>query len=219
MLNQKPFAKNRIDYIKNLINPEKKDKVLNIGISNIPEIEMAIENKVKECWTIDFDKQKINKAAGFLKKTKLIVDNIITTDKLKEGYFDKVVTIEVLEHLKNDVEIIKKINKLLKPHGEIIVGVPNDAFLHYFNPVKYFEHERHYSNEMIKTRLKNNGFKIIHYNLVECWTLLANLYIHLFFKFILRRNIKFGTFNKKADATYGQINKKGLDIIIRAVKN
>ena len=70
---KKPFARNRIDYIVNLIDAKKNDKVLNIGISNIPEVEMKIEDKVKECWTIDFDKSKMDKAGKYLKKTKLIV--------------------------------------------------------------------------------------------------------------------------------------------------
>ena len=114
--------------------------------------------------------------------------------------------------------MMRKINKLLKKGGEIIVGVPNDAVLHYINPVKYFEHERHYSNEMIKTRLQNTGFKIIHFNLVETWTMLLNLYIHIFLKFVLRVQTPFGVFRKRADETYRQFNRWGMDIQIKAIK-
>ena len=214
-----PFAHNRIDYIINLINPEKNDKVLNIGVSNIPEVEIKIENKVKECWTIDFDKKKMEKAKIHLKKTKLIIGDVTKTNELKKGYFDKIIIIEVLEHLKDDVKMIKKIRQLLKPDGVLIVGVPNDAFLHYFNPVKYFEHERHYSNDLIKDRLAENGLSIIHFNLAETWTLLSNLYLHLLIKYLLRINFPFGIFKRKANKTYDQLNKSGMDILIKAVKN
>ncbi len=32
-LEEEPFANNRIDYIINLISPNDKDKILNVGIS------------------------------------------------------------------------------------------------------------------------------------------------------------------------------------------
>lgn len=213
-----PFAEKREDYIINLVSPKTTDKILNIGISNIPEIEMILEKKVKECWTIDNDKKKINKASAFLKKTKLITEDLTKENSIKKNYFDKVIMLEVLEHIKDDSGLLNWINSVMKKGGSLILSVPNDAFPHYFNPVKYAEHERHYSNSLIKKRLEEAGFKIVHFNLVECWTLLASLYVHLFRKFVLRQNKPFGIFKEKANKTYGQYNKTGLDIVIKAVK-
>lgn len=213
-----PFARNRLDYIINLINPRKNQKVLNLGISNIPEVEMAIEDRVKECHTIDIDKKKMNTASKHLKKTKIMDVDITKPNKIKKNYYDAVVMIEVLEHLKDDRAALQWISSVLKKNGSLIIGVPNDAFLHYFNPVKYAEHERHYSNSLIKNRLKEAGFQIKHFNLVECWTLLASLYIHLFRKFILKQNRAFGIFKKTADKTYRQYNRTGMDILIKAQK-
>ena len=126
--------------------------------------------------------------------------------------------LEVLEHLDNDYEVMKRVNSLLKKKGVLIIAVPNNAPLHLLNPVKYFEHKRHYSNTMIKSVLEKSGFNITHFNFVETWTLLANLYVHIFLKFILRKNVPFGVFKKRAAKTYGQINKRGMDIIVKAVK-
>lgn len=213
----RPFANNRIFYVINLISPEKKDKILNVGISNIPEIEMALENKISECWTIDIDKKKLDKASKYLKKTKLICENI-DSKPLKKNYFDKVVILEVLEHLDSDLGAIRWINTILKKDGSVIIGVPNKYLLHIINPVKYFEHKRHYSNEDIIEKIKSAGFEVEHLNVVENWSLLANLYIHLFFKFVLRRTIPFNTFKKSANKTYMQENKSGMDIILKAKK-
>lgn len=213
----KPFGDNRISYIINLISPNKKDRILNVGISNIPEIEMALENKIRECWTIDIDKKKLDKASKYLKKTNLICDDI-SSAPLKKNYFDKVVIIEVLEHLDSDVSALKWINSILKKNGSIIICVPNKHPLHIFNPVKYAEHKRHYSNKDIIERVKDSGFKVEYINVVENWSLLANLYIHLIFKFILRRTIPFNTFKKSANKTYLQENKDGMDIILKAKK-
>ena len=213
-----PFARNRLQYILNLINPKKNQRVLNLGISNRPEVEMAIEDKVKECHTLDIDSKKMENASRFIKKTKIMNVDITKPNKIKKNYYDTVIMIEVLEHLKDDQAALKWISSVLKPSGSLIIGVPNDAFLHYFNPVKYAEHERHYSNYLIKSRLREAGFQIKHFNLVECWTLLASLYIHLFRKFILRQNRPFGIFKKTTNKTYHQYNRTGMDILIKAIK-
>lgn len=213
-----PYTSNRMSYIINLINPGKNQKILNIGVSNIPEIEMLLENQVKECWTIDFDKNKLKKASPYLKKTRLIEADITKPTNLPKNYFDTIVAIEVLEHLKDDVQALKWISSLLKKGGKIVVGVPNDHFLHYFNPVKYAEHERHYSNKLIRERLIQTGFKIEHFNLVETWALLPNLYIHLFLKFILRMQRPFGIFRSGSDNSYKKLNNSGMDILILASK-
>lgn len=213
-----PFANSRVEYVVNLIEPSKSDRVLNVGISNIPEIEMAIENRVKECWTIDLDKEKLEKARKYLKKTRLIYGDITKKNELKKYYFDKVIILEVLEHLSNDLDVLKSVSSMMKKGGKIIVSVPNKNLLHMINPVKYTQHKRHYSNKEIVEKLEKSGFKIDHFNLVETWTLLANLYVHLFFKYFLKRTKNFLTFKKKANKSYGQINENGLGIVVRAFK-
>ncbi len=208
----------RIAYIVSLLKLKLGDKVLNIGISNIPELEIFLENKVKECVTIDIDKEKLRHANTFLKKTKLIEGDILKEPAFKNNYFDKVIILEVLEHLEDDIKAANWINSVMKKGGTLIVAVPNTHPLHYLNPVKYLEHKRHYTNESITKLLIEQGFKIDNLNVVENWTLLANLYIHLFFKFILKRTIPFGILKKSSEKTYSQKNYKGLDIIVKATK-
>ena len=217
MRNNKKFANNRIDYIIKLISPSKKDRILNVGISNIPEIEIVLENRVKECTTLDIDLEKLNNASKYLRKTKLIKEDI-NNKPFKNKKFDKVVILEVLEHLDSDITALKWINSILKKRGHIILSVPNNHPLHIFNPIKYLQHKRHYSNSDILKKLNNLGFKVEHFNLVENWSLLANLYIHSFFKFFLKKTIPFNTFKKSPNKTYTQKNSSGLDIIIKAVK-
>ncbi len=213
-----PLGKDRIDYFVNLVNPQKTDKVLNIGISNIPEIEMILENKVKECWTVDIDGPKLKKAAHYLHKTKLVEGDITKDNVLKKYYYDKIVMCEVLEHLKNEDIVLMGIRSLLKPGGKLIISVPNNHFLHYLHPVTYMQHERQYTNQSVRDLMKKTGFKIEHFNVVECWTLLANLYVHLFYKYFLGKSKNFLTFSRRANRSYRQINRSGLDIAVRAVK-
>lgn len=214
---KEPYANNRLDYIINLIQPSKKDRVLNIGISNIPELEMRIEKKVKSCETIDIDKKKLERAAGFLKKTQLIGEDFFSYN-FKRKKFNKIVILEVLEHLDKEEQAIKRINKLLCRGGALIISVPSDSFLHIINPVKYFEHKRHYSSKRLTTLLEKKGFKIEHINLVENWSLLVNLYFHILRKFFFRKSGKFNVLDRKGNKTYSKGNRKGMDIIARAIK-
>lgn len=218
MTHKLPFAKSRIEYVRNLVNPSKKDIVLNVGISNVPEMEIYLEDNVKECWTIDIDNKKLEKARKYLRKTTLVLGDISNDKILKRNYFDKVIILEVLEHLDKDLETLKLINTLMKKDGKIILSVPNKNLLHVINPVKYTQHKRHYSNYDIVKKLKESGFKVEHLNVVENWSLFANLYVHLFFKYVLGRTKNFLTFNKYFNKTYTRMNNIGLDIVVLATK-
>jgi UDP-N-acetylglucosamine transferase subunit ALG13 len=213
-----PFAHNRIGYVLNLASPKKSDKVLNIGVSNIPEMEKILEREVKECWTLDNDEIKVAKARPLLKKTKFLVQDIMQPASDKKNYFDTIIMLEVLEHLKHDGAALEKIHAMLKRGGKLILSVPNMHPLHIINPVKYTQHERHYSNERLVKLLESKGFVVEHLNVVEDWRLLGNLFVHLFAKYVLRKNIQFNTFDKKGNKTYERMNRHGLDIIVRAVK-
>src|SRR3989344_3778497 len=213
-----PFAQTREQYIINLVNPSANQRILCVGISNIPTLEMDLENKVKECWTIDIDKRKLERAASYLKKTELVHADITKENNLKKGYFDTIIILEVLEHLDDDAKTLAWARSLLKLGGKIIISVPNKNPIHIFNPLLYTEHKRHYSNKNILTLVKNSGFDIEHFNVVESWLLLVNLYVHLFNKFFLHKNVPFGEFTKMANCTYLNLNRKGLDIIVVGVK-
>ena len=83
-----------------------------------------------------------------------------------------------------------------------------------------FQHKRHYSLADILRLLRKSGFSVKHMNTVESPKLLFDLYVHLFYKYLLRREAEFGFLTGKKDSTYRQINSsnKGLDCFVVAVK-
>ncbi len=213
-----PFAQDRDSYVLNLAQPHKKDSILNIGVSNIPRIEMQLENKVSSCTTVDIDEEKVSYAQKFLKKAKLVIDDITSPSKLRKNSFNTIIMLEVLEHLDNDEHILKIINGLLKRGGRLVISVPTDHPLHVINPVKYTQHKRHYSKKRLITILERAGFTIEHFNVVEDWKLLANLYVHLFNKYVRGKKRNFNFFDQGGNRTYGRLNKSGLDFIVSARK-
>lgn len=98
-------------------------------------------------------------------------------NKFQKNSFDVITLIEVLEHIKEDSEVIKKIFKILKKNGVFIVSVPYSKETGDLeSPVlavktwygKYVEigvpgehHYRHgYNLLRLSSLLKSNGFKI-----------------------------------------------------------
>lgn len=211
-----PYASSRLDYLYNSVKPHHNMRILNIGIANIPEWEMRIEQEVAESLTLDNDSAKNKHAQTFLKKAKVKTADIYTFP-LKEGHYDVITLLEVFEHLPDDRTIMGKLVRALKPGGKIIFSVPSKHWLHYSNPVKYTQHYRHYTLEEAQSLAKRAGLHILHSNHVEDWTLLANLYIHLVRKYLLRSP---GTFTllTSGEETYRQQNVSGLDIWIIAQK-
>ncbi len=53
------FPDKRTEYVFGLIAPKPRDKILNIGLSNIPSLEQLLETRVRECWSIDIDEEKL----------------------------------------------------------------------------------------------------------------------------------------------------------------
>lgn len=218
MKNLNPFASSRTQYVINLLRPHKKQRVLHVGVSNIPEVEKVIEHEVKESVTVDIDREKIRKALSHVSRAKIIEDDITRPAHLKKNYFDSVIMLEVLEHIGDDRGTLKIVNSVLKRGGHLIISVPNKDIRHLVNPVKYFEHKRHYSNRDLVEKLKEAGFEIEHFNVVETFSLLANLYLHLIMKYLFRRNTPFNFFDKKGNRSYQQYNKQGLDLMVMARK-
>lgn len=92
---------------------------------------------------------------------------------------DVVVMADILEHLENPGQIIKKVRKLLKPDGVLILNLPYDTPLSLWMPLyalqcflegtirgkQYWKdkggHINHFSPKKTSKMLKDNGFKVI----------------------------------------------------------
>lgn len=77
-----------------------------------------------------------------------------------ENYFDIVLALDVLEHIQDDEETIRKIYKLLKPNGLFIINVPAYKFL-WSGHDEALQHKRRYTSYEITQKLKDAKFKII----------------------------------------------------------
>jgi glycosyltransferase involved in cell wall biosynthesis/2-polyprenyl-3-methyl-5-hydroxy-6-metoxy-1,4-benzoquinol methylase len=114
-----------------------KKKVLEIGTSTgyISKILKERENTVTG---IEIDPEAGSLAQQYCDR--MIICDVETLDFEKNfdsASFDVILCGDVLEHLKNPAQILKKVQRLLKPKGYLVVSLPNfchgDVFLNLLN--------------------------------------------------------------------------------------
>lgn len=78
----------------------------------------------------------------------------------KDRVFNTIVCINVLEHTKDDIKVIKNIHKLLAPEGFLVILVPAHRFL--YNSIDdSIGHFKRYEKEELKKLLEKNNFEIV----------------------------------------------------------
>ena len=104
--------------------------------------------------------EKNKNALQHLKKKFEKISNIFVLDTINENiFFDLIIASDVIEHIKNDDEVIEFFSKVLKKDGNILITVPAYNFL-YTERDKVIGHFRMYNSNMHKKKI-NKYFKII----------------------------------------------------------
>jgi len=118
--------------------------------------------KYGKLWAIDIDRHSLAKT----KRHQSHSVHIGAGDIEKGSYFfnnqkfDTLVCLNVLEHIKDDVQAVKNMQHILKPDGHLILLVPIYQAL-YGTIDTAIGHYRRYSPTAIVSLLKDSGFTIV----------------------------------------------------------
>ena len=165
----------RVQYIIDQIWPKKinKLKILDLGCGGGLVCE-PLAKLGANVTGVDFVKQNIEAAKFHAMKNKLKINYIhkdVNDIKLKSSY-DVIIAYEVLEHLKDWPDLIKKIKTLLKANGKLIISTINRNFFSkiiaiYFAEkiLKWIPEDTHDYNKFIKPKelekvLQRENFKV-----------------------------------------------------------
>ena len=185
----------RVQYIIDQIWPKKinKLKILDLGCGGGLVCE-PLAKLGANVTGVDFVKQNIEAAKIHAMKNKLKINYIhkdVNDIKLKSSY-DVIIAYEVLEHLKDWPDLIKKIKTLLKANGKLIISTINRNFFSKIIAIyiaekilKWIPEDTHDYNKFIKpkeleTVLQRENFKVnnftgLVFNPIEnIWKLNAN---------------------------------------------
>ncbi|MEK7581002.1 MAG: methyltransferase domain-containing protein [Patescibacteria group bacterium] len=171
-IHPKHFLNERPWFIKFLA---KNDIVLDLGSSS-GQNAIKSSNYVKKIVGIEIDKTLLDISRRTIeekkiKNVKFIEGNLEKKLSFKNKSFDKVIFLDVLEHLIKRDQILSEIHRILKSKGLLIIGVPNKetswkkaqrsvSMFSYSDP----DHKIEFSEAEIKKLLTKHSFHIIQFN-------------------------------------------------------
>lgn len=107
----------------------KNDIVLDLGCNN-GQHSLKIAKHCRKIVGLDYDQQQLNIATASAKDKKITNAQFKKQDleqklPLKSNSIDKIIFLDVLEHLVKRQQILREISRVLKPKGLLFLAVPN----------------------------------------------------------------------------------------------
>ena len=191
----------RIKYVQDVINKKTLNKIsiLDLGCGG-GLVSEGLSKLGANVTGIDFIRENINVAKIHAKKNNLKINyKILNFENEKiNSKFDVIIIFEVLEHLSNWKDFVKKIKLNLNPNGILIMSTINRNLLSKFlaidlaeNYLKWIPTNTHTYNKFIKPKeleniLMKNNFKNINFQgleyklLKQKWCLSNNTRVNYF---------------------------------------
>ncbi len=134
--------------------------------------------------------------------------------KFKASSFDALLILDVIEHINNDVQVLKEAKRVLTKDGVIIVTAPAMALI-WSNHDKNQGHYRRYSRDGFETIAKKAGLTVEYISYFNFFLSPPIIFIRLlsrlpFFSFLSEYNSGFN---------YNIANKSGVNNVLRKVFN
>lgn len=177
---------------------KKGDKILDLGCGNGYFSYLLSKLPIRLNITgIDNHVNAIEDAKMFVgeRNAKFIIGNAERLPFAKNS-FDKIVMSEIIEHVRDDVKVLKEASRVLKPGGILLLTTPNKSYPFLWDPINWFlehflnshiksgffagiwnEHLRMYKPGEIKDKLGKSGFRVDSVELLTLWCLPFNHYL------------------------------------------
>lgn len=164
----------RFKKVIKMLAPHKNDLILDCGCGNGIYGNTIASKYSSKIVAYDIDKERIERAAKIalcLKNKALFLNLDLMKVKAKKNSVDKIILLEVLEHIQEDEAILRKLNVMLKKGGLLILSTPkrenlskrNEKILYKNSPRG--EHVRSgYELDTLRKLLIRSNFKIIKIN-------------------------------------------------------
>jgi len=145
---------------------DEKLQILEIGCGTGGNLEML--SKYGDVHAIEMDENAYNIAKGKNLASDIKMGYLPDNTGLEENQFDLIVMFDVLEHIDEDIESLKSLNKFLKTEGNIFITVPAFKFL-WSKHDEIAHHKRRYIKKELIDSLKQAGFEVKYISYFNFW--------------------------------------------------
>ncbi len=120
------------------------------------------------------------KKTGRERKWKFVRANILDSKAFAKNSFDAIISLDVLEHIKEDEKALSRMNSIIRPGGALVITVPAFPALYSKLDAK-IGHCRRYTRKELEEKLLGAGFeveKIFYWNFLGLfgWALFCKLF-------------------------------------------
>ena len=144
---------------------ERNDKILDVGCGDgVFSIELA--KRGYDIVGMDLSANSINYAKYFSKRSEVKIDFLVGDAchfPFANESFDIILCSEVLEHIKDDEDVIKEISRVTKAGGFLFLTTPSDKASTYPGHVRCGYSPNDISSMLIKFRINVINQKILNY--------------------------------------------------------
>ena len=177
--NLKKVFENRVKFITDYINyyqlmrgifyKEKlKLKLLDAGCGDGVLLERLSKISNLQLYGMDYNPQRVLKARNNVPKADIKIGDLKNMSYPKE-YFDIIILSQVLEHIVEDVVVLRNLYDAMNDKGIFILGVPNEGCLlaRFRNKIiepnimKTTDHVNFYTENKIREKLSKVEFKVL----------------------------------------------------------
>ncbi|MFH1462604.1 MAG: class I SAM-dependent methyltransferase [bacterium] len=193
-------------FLKRFENFPPKTKILDIGCG-IGEFLAELQERGCEAWGVDFNKNHTEIA-----KNKFGLKNIYTMDfgdffkKEDLPQFDIIAFFGLLEHIDNPLELVQKVEKILKPGGVLATSAPSKDNL--VTGMSYRDlppdHLSQWNRKAIASLFQKIGFNIFHIEYLDQFNS---------FKSVITEKFRFGLVDKTAETLNFNSSKKQSNVV------
>ena len=164
------------------ISKKKKLKILDFGAGSGTNSVMLSD--YGDVYVYEKDKN----IQDYLKKKFDKNSNIFVLNEMNENiFFDLIIASDVIEHIKDDNEVIKFLSKILKSEGKILITVPAYNFL-YTERDKVLGHFRRYNRTMLREKTEKH-FKTIQLSYYNFFLFFLSLTLFIFLKIFKAKHL------------------------------